>query len=103
MAEPEHPAKEQIDQFVGAMKRMAETLAPAMLRFAEQMRGVGVKLDDILWRAYEEAGYPYGPNYHGRDRWMRELAEIQALRERADEIEFWHESMAELRRLTKPG
>lgn len=92
---------EQMNKAVTSMMQAAKIIAPVMQEFAKKMNELGVKINDLLWKAYEEAGHPYGPNYTGRDRWLRERAEIQQLREKADELEFWHESMTELRRIVK--
>lgn len=89
--------QKQVEQ---ALRTFAEMLLPTMRRLRDAMIDAAQKVDSILWDAYEQAGCPYGQNFAGRNRWLRERAEVERLRARADEIEMWHDALVEIRELT---
>jgi hypothetical protein len=60
-------------RMVESISRMAQTFAvacqPVVHAFADAMKGI----HEVIWKAYREAGTPYGDNEDGLLRWLEAI------------------------------
>jgi hypothetical protein len=78
-------------------RSVALALEPAIIAATEAAQII----HDVWWRAYSEAGMPYGASDDGMYAWLEARSKALALRREADEIESHLEWMAEWRRKVK--
>jgi hypothetical protein len=98
MADILNKAQAAIFEGVTAWARsLALALEPAIITLTEAMQII----HDAWWRAYSEAGMPYGDSDDGMYAWLEARSKAQALRREADEIESHLEWLAEWRRKVK--
>ena len=84
----------KIDEAIqGLIANFLERLKPAMERLGEAFKN----LHEAYWRAYREAGAPYGETEEGLWRWAGERAEAERLARRAAEILSDHRALANMR------
>lgn len=72
---------------------LTDTLASSLKMFGEY----AAKVMDACWVAYKSVGMPYGESEIGLMRWLKEMGEIQRLRDEADEMEENLHFLAQLR------
>ena len=84
----------QVGEAIAALgNRMAEVLTPTFQALVPTMQA----LYGAFWRAYLEAGAPYGETDEGMMRWYKEVGEARRMQFEADRILAHHRMLEQLR------
>jgi hypothetical protein len=90
---------EVVKKLYDGLNEWAETVAGGLFPILEAITPVFQEMYDIFWKAYLEAGAPYGKDDDGMMLWYHEISRARRLRQEADRILAYHRMLVDFRKV----
>jgi hypothetical protein len=95
----ENAIVEMIKKLNNELNEWVETIAEALSPIFEALVPALQKTYDIFWKAYLEAGAPYGKNSDSMMRWYHEMSKARRLRLEVNRLLICHRMLADFQKV----